>query len=76
MIQTLQGASWVTEAEGAGGYVKFLTFPLYSPLLMFLSLIVESIISCFGRTFRAPHPLGGYIELLPLVTLWIQSKRL
>ena len=23
VIQTLQGASWVTEAEGAGGYVKF-----------------------------------------------------
>ena len=23
VIQTLQGASWVTEAQGAGGYVKF-----------------------------------------------------
>ena len=23
VIWTLQGASWVTEAEGAGGYVKF-----------------------------------------------------
>ena len=23
MIQTLQGASWVTETEQAGGYVKF-----------------------------------------------------
>ena len=23
VIQTLQGASWVTEAERAGGYVKF-----------------------------------------------------
>ena len=55
---------------------KILTFPLHSPVLMLLSLIVESIISCFGRTFRAPHCLGGYIELLPFVTLWIQSERL
>ena len=23
VIQTLQGASWVTEADGAGGYVEF-----------------------------------------------------
>ena len=53
---------------------KILTFPLHSPLLMLLSL-VESIISCFGRTFSAPHHLGGYIELLPFVTLWIQSER-
>ena len=30
---------------------------------MLLSLIVESIISCFGRTFRAPCHLGSYIEL-------------
>ena len=49
---------------------KILTFPFHSPLLMLLSL-VESIISCFGRTFRAPRHLGGYIELLPFVTLWI-----
>ena len=54
---------------------KILTFPLHSPLLMLLSL-VEIIISCFGRTFRAPHCLGGCIELLPFVTLWIQSERL
>ena len=40
---------------------------------MLLSLVVESIISCFSRT----SPLfRGYIELLPFVTLWIQSKRL
>ena len=31
---------------------------------MLLSLVAESIISCFGRTFRTPHHLGGYIELL------------
>ena len=50
---------------------KILTFPLHSPFLMLLLCIVESIISCFGRTFRAPHRLGGYIELLAFVTLWI-----
>ena len=72
VIQTLQGARRVTEAEGG----KILTFPLHSPLLMPLSLVVESIISCFGKTFRAPHHLGGYIELLPFATLRIQSKRL
>ena len=55
---------------------KILTFPLHFPLLILLSLVVEIIISCFGRTFRAPHCLGGYIELLPFVTLWIQSERL
>ena len=55
---------------------KILTFPLHSPLLMLLSFIVESIISCFGRTFRALHCLGGYIELLPYVNLWIQSEKL
>ena len=39
---------------------KILTFPLPSPLLMLLSLIVENIISCFGRTFRVPHYFGVY----------------
>jgi len=41
---------------------------------MLLFLVVESIIACFGRTFRAPHCLGGCIELLPFVTLWIQLR--
>ena len=43
---------------------------------MLLSVIIESTISCFSMTFRAPHCLGGYTELLPFVILWIQSKRL
>ena len=43
---------------------RILTFRLHSPLLMLLSLVAESIISYFGRTFRTPHHLGGYIELL------------
>ena len=34
---------------------------------MLLPLVVESIISCFGRPFRAPHRLGSYIELFPFV---------
>ena len=55
---------------------KILTFPLHSCLLMLLSLIIESIISCSGRTFRAPRHLGDCIKLLPFVTLWIQFKRL
>ena len=33
---------------------------------MLLSLVVESTISCFGRIFRAPHRLGGYIAQKPL----------
>ena len=62
---------------------KILTFPLHSPFLMLLSLIVESIISCFGRIFRASHHLRGYIELLTIcnfmdliweVMNWVMNK--
>ena len=61
---------------------QILTFPLQSPLLMLLVLIVESIISCFGRIFRAPHRLGGYIELcnsidsIPEVINWVVALRI
>ena len=43
---------------------------------MLLSRIVESFTSRFSRTYWAHHCLGVCIELLPFVTLWIQSKRL
>ena len=58
MIQTLQGISWVTEAEGAGGYVKFSLFLFILPSWCFYH-IVESIISYFGKTFRDPPQYRG-----------------
>ena len=84
MIQTLQGASWVTGSERAGGYVKFKLFLFIPPFLMLLSLIVESIISCFGRTFLAPSVRGLYwaiticnfMESIREVMNWVTALRI
>ena len=45
---------------------------------MFLSLVVESIISCFGRTFRVPHCLGGcnFTDSIQEVMNWVTALRI
>ena len=45
---------------------------------MLLSFIVESIISCFGRTFRAPHHLGGcnFMDSFWEVMNWVTALRI
>ena len=61
MIQTLQGASWVTEAEGAGGYIKFLTF-LFIPT--WEDLMRNFIVSLVAQTVKS---------LPAMQETWVQS---